>query len=224
MYRAIARSQTCEQVGPVFALFFFNAFSGRYAPRRVVLSLAGWSLVWSGLRKPNIVFCFLFLFFSSRFFPRHVHHPNHHQSTSKSAAVLVLLYERGGGGGGLRVLLTTRSKELRSHPGQTALPGGKVDEGDAGIVEAAVSLCLLSPTRPPPPLFFLVSPQSPCVLACLFRFFCACLCGCGLYIVQGSKRGSRAAVALSARPHALHARAISLAARCGRDARGRVLG
>jgi len=49
--------------------------------------------------------------------------------------VLVLLYERGGGG--LRVLLTTRSKELRSHPGQTALPGGKVDEGDAGIVEAA---------------------------------------------------------------------------------------
>ena len=70
--------------------------------------------------------------------------------------MLVLLYERGGGGGGLRVLLTTRSKELRSHPGQTALPGGKVDEGDAGIVEAAVSLCLPSPTLPPPPppLFF----------------------------------------------------------------------
>jgi peroxisomal coenzyme A diphosphatase NUDT7 len=37
------------------------------------------------------------------------------------------------------VLLTTRSKELRSHPGQTALPGGKVDESDAGVVEAAVS-------------------------------------------------------------------------------------
>ena len=85
--------------------------------------------------------------------------------------MLVLLYERGGGGGGLRVLLTTRSKELRSHPGQTALPGGKVDEGDAGIVEAAVSLCLLSPTLPPTPTpFFLVSPQSPFVLACLFRF------------------------------------------------------
>jgi len=31
--------------------------------------------------------------------------------------VLVLLYEREGA---LRVLLTTRSKELRSHPGQTA--------------------------------------------------------------------------------------------------------
>ena len=37
------------------------------------------------------------------------------------------------------MLLTTRSKELRSHPGQTALPGGKVDESDVGVVEAAVS-------------------------------------------------------------------------------------
>jgi hypothetical protein len=53
------------------------------------------------------------------------------------AAVLVLLYERAGG---LRVLLTTRSKELRSHPGQTALPGGKVDQSDAGVVETAVRL------------------------------------------------------------------------------------
>ena len=55
--------------------------------------------------------------------------------------MLVLLYERAGG---LRVLLTTRSKELRSHPGQTALPGGKVDEGDAGVVETAVSLSSFS--------------------------------------------------------------------------------
>jgi peroxisomal coenzyme A diphosphatase NUDT7 len=51
--------------------------------------------------------------------------------------VLVLLYERAGGE--LRVLLTTRSKELRSHPGQTALPGGKMDKMDAGVVETAVS-------------------------------------------------------------------------------------
>jgi len=35
------------------------------------------------------------------------------------------------------VLLTTRSKELRSHPGQTALPGGKVDESDGGAVHTA---------------------------------------------------------------------------------------
>ena len=53
------------------------------------------------------------------------------------AAVLVLLYERKGHGG-LRVLLTTRSKELRSHPGQTALPGGKVDQSDAGVIDTAV--------------------------------------------------------------------------------------
>jgi coenzyme A diphosphatase NUDT7 len=59
------------------------------------------------------------------------------------AAVLVLLYERAGG---LRVLLTTRSKELRSHPGQTALPGGKVDQSDAGVVETAVSHLVLSLT------------------------------------------------------------------------------
>ena len=72
------------------------------------------------------------------------------------AAVLVVLYERPGGraSGGLRVLLTTRSKELRSHPGQTALPGGKVDKTDAGVVETAVSIS--APSPPPPTLL------SPC--------------------------------------------------------------
>lgn len=64
------------------------------------------------------------------------------------AAVLVVLYERPGGRGRLRVLLTTRSKELRSHPGQTALPGGKVDKTDAGVVETAVSIPPPSPTLP----------------------------------------------------------------------------
>ncbi|EJU04860.1 hypothetical protein DACRYDRAFT_93283 [Dacryopinax primogenitus] len=43
------------------------------------------------------------------------------------AAVLILLFEQEGS---LWVLLTTRSKHLRSHPGQTALPGGKVDPGE----------------------------------------------------------------------------------------------
>jgi len=56
------------------------------------------------------------------------------QSASKLAAVLVVLYERAGG---LRVLLTTRSKALRSHPGQTALPGGKIDEADGNFVQTA---------------------------------------------------------------------------------------
>ncbi|THH16665.1 hypothetical protein EW146_g4007 [Bondarzewia mesenterica] len=54
--------------------------------------------------------------------------------SSKLAAVLVLLYEKAGE---LRVLLTTRSKALRSHPGQTALPGGKVDETDHDIIGTA---------------------------------------------------------------------------------------
>ncbi|EGN99048.1 hypothetical protein SERLA73DRAFT_181831 [Serpula lacrymans var. lacrymans S7.3] len=54
---------------------------------------------------------------------------------SKLAAVLVLLYEKSGE---LRVLLTTRSKLLRSHPGQTALPGGKVDVSDRSLIHAAL--------------------------------------------------------------------------------------
>jgi len=52
----------------------------------------------------------------------------------KLAAVLVLLYEQRDE---LRVLLTTRSKHLRAHPGQTALPGGKADETDVDLVHTA---------------------------------------------------------------------------------------
>ncbi|KIK62620.1 hypothetical protein GYMLUDRAFT_42070 [Collybiopsis luxurians FD-317 M1] len=55
-------------------------------------------------------------------------------SLRRLAAVLVLLYWHAGA---LRVLLTTRSKNLRSHPGQTALPGGRVDEEDRDAVETA---------------------------------------------------------------------------------------
>ncbi|KAJ7800354.1 NUDIX hydrolase domain-like protein [Mycena olivaceomarginata] len=53
---------------------------------------------------------------------------------SKLAAVLVLLFEEAGE---LRVLLTTRSKDLRTHPGQTALPGGRVDESDVTVIQTA---------------------------------------------------------------------------------------
>ncbi|KAG6910249.1 hypothetical protein DXG01_012060 [Tephrocybe rancida] len=53
---------------------------------------------------------------------------------SKLGAVLILLYEQAGE---LRVLLTTRSKSLRTHPGQTALPGGRVDDTDASFIETA---------------------------------------------------------------------------------------
>lgn len=54
---------------------------------------------------------------------------------SKHAAVLILLYEQNDQ---IFVLLTTRSKTLRSHPGQTALPGGKYDEEDGDLLKTAV--------------------------------------------------------------------------------------
>ncbi|KAF9024954.1 hypothetical protein BDZ89DRAFT_1102386 [Hymenopellis radicata] len=50
------------------------------------------------------------------------------------AAVLVLVFEDAGQ---LRVLLTTRSKALRTHAGQTALPGGKMDEEDKDLIHTA---------------------------------------------------------------------------------------
>ncbi|CAE7123581.1 unnamed protein product [Rhizoctonia solani] len=54
---------------------------------------------------------------------------------NKTAAVLLLLFIRDGH---LRVLLTTRSKHLRSHPGEVALPGGKTDPIDASPVATAL--------------------------------------------------------------------------------------
>lgn len=53
----------------------------------------------------------------------------------KRAGVLILLYEQNGA---LRVLLTRRALTLRTHPGQTALPGGKMDETDRDVIETAV--------------------------------------------------------------------------------------
>ncbi|KAF9010051.1 NUDIX hydrolase domain-like protein [Cyathus striatus] len=53
---------------------------------------------------------------------------------SSFAAVLVLLYEQDGQ---LRVVLTTRSTKLRTHPGKTAFPGGKAEESDRNIVTTA---------------------------------------------------------------------------------------
>ncbi|CAE6431976.1 unnamed protein product [Rhizoctonia solani] len=54
---------------------------------------------------------------------------------NKTAAVLILLFIRDGH---LRVLLTTRSQHLRSHPGDVALPGGKTDPMDASPVATAL--------------------------------------------------------------------------------------
>ncbi|KAL0574395.1 hypothetical protein V5O48_007570 [Marasmius crinis-equi] len=53
------------------------------------------------------------------------------------AAVLILLYQHPESGH-LRVLLTTRSKSLRTHPGQTALPGGRKDDTDHDLVYTAL--------------------------------------------------------------------------------------
>ncbi|CAE6445839.1 unnamed protein product [Rhizoctonia solani] len=54
---------------------------------------------------------------------------------NRRAAVLVLLFVRDGH---IRVLLTTRSKSLRSHPGQVALPGGRCDPEDSSMVKTAI--------------------------------------------------------------------------------------
>lgn len=59
---------------------------------------------------------------------------------SRLAAVLVLLFERDDH---LRVLLTTRAKQLRIHGGETSLPGGKMEDGDKDIIATAVRFFLL---------------------------------------------------------------------------------
>ncbi|KAF7331527.1 Nudix hydrolase domain-containing protein [Mycena kentingensis (nom. inval.)] len=72
-----------------------------------------------------------------------------HFPHKRLAAVLVLLFEEAGE---LRVLLTTRSKSLRTHAGQTAFPGGRADDTDADLIQTAfreaheeVALPLMSP-------------------------------------------------------------------------------
>ncbi|MDO5658693.1 MAG: CoA pyrophosphatase [Paracoccus sp. (in: a-proteobacteria)] len=51
----------------------------------------------------------------------------------RPAGVLAAFHEDDG-----RLLLTKRSSRLRHHPGQIALPGGKVDPGDADVTAAAL--------------------------------------------------------------------------------------
>ncbi|WP_419181809.1 NUDIX hydrolase [Paracoccus stylophorae] len=52
---------------------------------------------------------------------------------TRSAGVLAAFHEDDG-----RLVLTKRASGLRHHPGQIALPGGKVDPGDADEVAAAL--------------------------------------------------------------------------------------
>ncbi|KAM0747586.1 hypothetical protein T439DRAFT_349953 [Meredithblackwellia eburnea MCA 4105] len=59
-------------------------------------------------------------------------------STSvKQGAVLVALFERPSSPGNLLVCLSTRAKHMRSHPFQTALPGGKIEPQDPTLASTA---------------------------------------------------------------------------------------
>lgn len=53
----------------------------------------------------------------------------------RPAAVLVPVVDRPGGA---TMLLTKRTETLKSHPGQIAFPGGRVDPGDVSIAAAAL--------------------------------------------------------------------------------------
>lgn len=53
----------------------------------------------------------------------------------REAAVLIPIVERVSG---LQIILTRRSSHLKHHPGQIAFAGGKVDESDASILDAAL--------------------------------------------------------------------------------------
>lgn len=58
-----------------------------------------------------------------------------HERPPVAAAVLISLIHRPEG---LTVLYTERSPDLRSHSGQVAFPGGKIDPTDDGPAEAAL--------------------------------------------------------------------------------------
>jgi 8-oxo-dGTP pyrophosphatase MutT (NUDIX family) len=51
------------------------------------------------------------------------------------AAVLIPLYEDGDG---LRVIMTQRPEDMRSHPGDVVFPGGMIEPGDADPVACAM--------------------------------------------------------------------------------------
>src|SRR6202163_4531060 len=55
----------------------------------------------------------------------------------KPAAVAIVLAETEDGSGKAAFLMTRRTRDLRAHRGQWALPGGRCDEGESQV-EAAL--------------------------------------------------------------------------------------
>ena len=53
----------------------------------------------------------------------------------RDAAVLIPITSSPDG---LNVILTKRSNNLKHHPGQIALPGGKVEKSDKDVIETAL--------------------------------------------------------------------------------------
>ena len=53
----------------------------------------------------------------------------------RPAAVLIALMDRDTG---ISVLLTRRADHLHDHPGQVSFPGGRIDQGDASSIDAAL--------------------------------------------------------------------------------------
>jgi 8-oxo-dGTP pyrophosphatase MutT (NUDIX family) len=54
----------------------------------------------------------------------------------KRAAVAVILVESNDGSGEAAFVLTMRGRDLRTHKGQYALPGGRRDEGESAVAAA----------------------------------------------------------------------------------------
>ncbi len=70
--------------------------------------------------------------------PEVVREPSFTQRTPQHAAVLIPLVLRGPSGQTPYVLLTQRAAHMKTHSGQVAFPGGKLDPEDASLQAAAL--------------------------------------------------------------------------------------
>ncbi|RUO96298.1 NUDIX hydrolase domain-like protein [Jimgerdemannia flammicorona] len=67
-------------------------------------------------------------------FKNYIPTPDTYPDTRRAAVLLPLFFNDDGE---LEVILTVRSMNLNSHPGEVALPGGKADEEDKDLVDTA---------------------------------------------------------------------------------------